>query len=131
MASRTRHPAVSFFLFVIICGLGYLAYVNRDVFHGEPAGELLSQDQKALIQEKILKELEEEMCFRGLRGQLSWRPNEQRYLQDIELEDGDTCERKAREICDHVAQIIQEEAGVVATVIAYDRAGRELARKVL
>jgi hypothetical protein len=131
MSSRTRHPAVSFALFVLICGLGYLAYVNRDMFRGSPAEELLSQDQKELIQERILEELDEEMCFHGLRGQLSWRPNEQRYLQDIELEDGEVCERKAREICEHVAQIIYEQAGVVSTVIAYDRAGRELGRKVL
>ena len=131
MSRRIRHPAVSFALFVLICGMGWVAYENRDMFRGAPPDELLTQDQKKVIQERILKDMEDEACFFALRGHLSWRLNEQRYLQDIELEDGEICEGKAKAICEHIALLIRETAGVVATVIAYDRAGRELARIVL
>lgn len=130
MSRRTRSPAVSFALFVLICGMGWVAYENRDFFKGSPTEDLLSTDQKEIIQEKILEAFEDDMCFFGLRGHLSWRPNEQRYLQDIVLEDGERCEERARAICENVAQIIADEADVVATVVAYDRTGRELGRKV-
>jgi hypothetical protein len=129
MAGRTRHPLHSFLLFVLVCVGAWVAWQNRDFFKGSKE-ELLSRTQREELQEKILESLEREMCFHGLRGLLNWRPNEQRYLLDVELEDGEACEKKAREICEHIVTMIDEEAHVPATVIAYDRAGRELARRV-
>ncbi len=131
MARRTRHPAVSFALFLVICGMGWVAYENRDFFKGEPKEELLTSEVKAMLRETIYEVWENDECFLELRSNLNWRPNEHRYLLDIIVADGSSCEDGAKQLCWDIALLIQREAGVTATVIAYDRAGREVGRKVL
>lgn len=131
MSRRVRPPAVSFALFLLICGMGWVAYENRDFFKGEPKQELLTREIKDMLREQIYEDFENETCFLELRGGLNWRPNEHRYLLDIVVADGETCENGAKQICEDIALLIQREAGVIATVVAYDRAGREVGRKVL
>lgn len=130
MSARVRHPAISFALFLLLCGMGWAAYENRDVFQGSPAQELLGREAKDRLRESIQHTMEGEPCFLEVRGHLNWRPNEHRYLLDLVLADGELCELKADAICEQVARQIQDEASVVATVVAYDLAGRELGRKV-
>jgi hypothetical protein len=128
---RIRHPAVSLALFLVICGMGWVAYENRDFFKGEPTKELLTREVKDNLREEIYRSLETDECFLEIRGNLSWRPNDHRYLMDIVISDGELCELRAKRICEHIAVLVGEETGVVATIIAYDQAGRELARRVM
>lgn len=131
MSRRVRPPAVSFALFLVICGMGWVAYENRDFFRGEPKRELLSREVKDLLREEIYEVFESDACFIELRGSLSWRPNEQRYLLDIIVADGTSCEDGSKQLCWDIALLIQRQTGVSATVVAYDRAGRQIGRKVL
>jgi hypothetical protein len=128
---RVRPPAVSFALFLVICGMGWVAYEHRDFFRSDPPKELLTREKKDILREEIYRSLETDDCFLELRGALSWRPNEGRYLLDILVVDGELCELRAKQLCEEIAFLIQDEAGVIATVVAYDQAGRELGRKVL
>lgn len=131
MSRRNRHPAVSFALFLVICGMGWVAYENRDFFKSAPKEEILTSEVKAMLRETIYEVWEDDECFLELRSNLNWRPNAQRYLLDIVVVDGAACEDNARQLCWDIALLIQRETGVVATVVAYDRAGREVGRKVL
>ena len=131
MSRRVRHPAVSFGMFLIVVGMAYAVWENRGMLKGEKAGELLDQTAREEIQERIFNTFERDPCFSGLRSNISWRPNEQRYRLDIEVADGETCERNARGLCEQVALLIRERLHVEATVVAYDAAGREVGRCVL
>ena len=131
MSRRVRHPMVSFAMFLILVCMGYVVWENRGMLKGEPAGQLMDQATRAQLQDKIHETFEDDNCFSGLRSNVSWRPNEQRYRLDIEVEDGDGCESSARSLCEQVARLIQQQTDVVATVAAFDAAGREVGRWVL
>jgi hypothetical protein len=131
MARRVRHPAVSFGMFLIVVGMAYAAWENRDMLKGEKGGQLLDQTERAEIQDRIYSTFEKDPCFTGLRSNISWRPTEGRYRLDIEVADGETCERNARSLCEQVALLIRERLHVDATVVAFDAAGREVGRCVL
>ena len=128
---RIRSPLASFSLFLIVCGMGWVAWENREFFQPESEEIVLDLDLRDRVQEAVYDELNDDTCFFDLRGMLNWRPNERRYRLDLLIEEGETCERRAREICVRAAGIIQRETGVVATVVAFDSAGRELGRCVL
>ena len=131
MSRRVRHPMVSFAMFMIVVCMGYVVWENRGMLKGEKAGELMDRDTRDQLQEKIYDSFENHECFSGLRSNVSWRPNEQRYRLDIEVEDGDLCESGAKALCEQVAILIKQETEVVATVVAFDAAGREVGRCVL
>jgi hypothetical protein len=118
-------------MFLIVLGMAYAVWENRDALKGEKAGQLLDQTERADIQERIFETFEMDPCFSGLRSNISWRPNEGRYRLDIEVADGETCERNARNLCEQVALLIRERLQVEATVVALDAAGREVGRCVL
>ncbi len=131
MSRRVRHPMVSFAMFLIVVGMGFVVWENRHALKGEKAGQLLDQNTRTEIQDNIYEAFEQDECFSGLRSNISWRPNEQRYRLDIEVEDGDLCEQKAKSLCEQVAQMVKQQTGVMATVVAFDAAGREVGRCVL
>ncbi len=131
MARRVRHPLVSLAMFLVVCSMAYVVFENRHMLKREKVGQLLDQMTRDDVQDKVFETFENDGCFRGLRSNLSWRPNENRYRLDIEVEDGEDCENKAKALCEMIAHLIQDEAGVVATVAAYDAAGREVGRCVL
>ncbi len=131
MARRVRHPVVSFAMFLIVVGMAFVVWENRHVLKGEASGQLMDQNTRQDIQDKIFEAFENDTCFSGLRSNISWRPNEQRYRLDIEVEDGAHCEQNSRGLCEQIAQMIQSQTGVVATVVALDAAGREVGRFVM
>ena len=131
MARRVRHPLVSLAMFLVICSMAYAVWENRAVFKSEKARQVLDQTARDDIQDKIFARFETHECFNGIRGNLSWRPNEHRYRLDIDIADGADCENQARALCEQVAMLIRDEAHVVATVAAFDAAGREIGRFVL
>ena len=131
MARRVRHPMVSFAMFLIVVGMGFVAWENRHILKGEASGRLMDQPTRQGLQETILEAFESDACFAGFRNNINWRPNEQRYRLDIDIEDGASCESNARNLCEQIANMIKSETGVVATVVAFDAAGRELGRFVM
>ncbi|MDJ0523477.1 MAG: hypothetical protein QNJ90_15520 [Planctomycetota bacterium] len=131
MARRVRHPMVSFAMFLIVVGMGFVVWENRNMLKGEAAGELMDQTTRADLQDQIYETFESDDCFMGLRSNINWRPNEQRYRLDIEVADGQSCERGAKVLCEQIAHLIKDQTQVIATVIAFDAAGREVGRFVM
>jgi hypothetical protein len=131
MARRVRHPVVSFAMFLIVVGMALVVWENRHVLKGEASGQLMDQTTRQEIQDKIFETFESDTCFTGLRSNINWRPNEQRYRLDIEVEDGASCEQNSRGLCEQIAHLIKSQTGVVATVVAHDAAGREVGRFVM
>lgn len=115
-------------MFVLLCAGAYAVYTHRDMLRGSST-ELLPEAKKDQILDRIRQTVDSEACYVALRGTLNWRPNEQRYRLDFTVREN--CDVEARRLCREVAEIIREEAQVVATVIAYDDSGREVAREVL
>jgi len=131
MARRVRHPLVSFAMFLVVCTMAYAVWENRAGLKSQPAGQLLDRSTRDDVQDHVFTAFEDDDCFAGLRSNMNWRPNEQRYRMDIVVEDGADCEGKARTLCEQVAEMIREDTGISATVIAFDAAGREVGRCVL
>jgi hypothetical protein len=131
MSKRVRHPLVSFAMFLVVVAAGVVVWQHRDEFKGQPQEVVLERAVREALENDILDSLQDDGCFDGMRGHVNWRPNEGRYRLDLEIADGASCERRARALCEHVARMIQERTDRPATVIAYDRAGRELGRCVL
>ena len=128
---RNRSPLASFALFLVVCGMGWVAWENRDRLKGEKEAPVLEIDLRDKIEIAILDEYEHDTCFFDLRGHLNWRPNERRFRLDILLEETEKCEKRAREICTRIAQRISNETDRPCTVVAFDPSGRELGRCVL
>lgn len=122
---------VSLAMFLVLCGAGLAIWEHRHDLTYEPANVVLEAAVREAIQDEIMDTLEQDACFLGLRGNVSWRPNERRYRLDIDVAEGAGCESSARGICAQVAQIIRTRTGREATVVAFDPAGRELGRAVL
>ena len=128
MSGRVRKPLHSFILFLMVCGLAYLAWENRDFFENEPK-QLLTRNQVEELRERVVYAFQEDACFLEVRGNLNWRPREQRYRMEIVV--GNDCEMQARKLCEDIAHFVQQTYNVPATVFAFDDAGREVARAVL
>ena len=131
MSRRVRRPAVSFAMFMVVAAVGFVVWENRHELKGQPEHVILEREVREHIEEEILTALDRDSCFVGLRGHISWRPNEGRYRLDIEINDGAGCESKARGLCEQVARIVRERTNREATVSAFDGAGREVARCIL
>ncbi|MDA1194153.1 MAG: hypothetical protein O2894_03135 [Planctomycetota bacterium] len=131
MSRRVRHPLVSLGMFLVICGAGIAVWEHRHDLTYEPTNVVLQAQVRDDIQREIMEALAEEDCFLGIRGAISWRPNEKRYRLDIEIADGAGCEAGGRTLCERVAQIIARRTSREATVVAFDSAGREVGRAVL
>ncbi len=131
MARRVRHPLVSLAMFLVVCGMAYAVWENRAALKSTPAGQLLDRTTRDEIQDRVFTAFEDDDCFSGLRGNMNWRPNEQRYRLDIVVVDGAECEGRARSLCRQIAEMIREDTDIAATVIAFDASGREVGRCVL
>ena len=95
MSKRVRHPMVSFAMFLIVCGVGLAIWEHRHELTYEPANVVLEATVREAIQDDIMETLAQEDCFLGMRGNVSWRPNERRYRLDIDIEEGAGCEANA------------------------------------
>ncbi len=124
-AARTRHPLQSLFLFAVICAIGYFGWQNRHLITGSAKQHLTSQE-RSQIRQMILDEFGDHPDFMTVRA-ISWRPHEQRYRLDVELDD--SC-MTARSICHEIAAFVAAESEMKATVIGVDSTGRELGRAV-
>lgn len=131
MARRVRHPLVSFAMFLVVVGVGMVVWEHRNDLKRQPEHVILEREVREQIETSIDDALANDACYAGLRGHVSWRPNEGRYRLDIDIEDGASCENKARSICEVVARIVSERTNRSATVVAFDSAGREIGRCVL
>ena len=127
----TRHPMVSFALFLVLCSMGWATWTYRDELKSEGEVEVADTVIRDRVEEAILDEFSHDACFFDLRGRLNWRPNERRYRLDFVIETTEACERQARSLCKRIAQLINAETDVVATVIAFDASGREVGRYVM
>jgi hypothetical protein len=128
---RTRHPLVSLALFLIVGSMGWVTWEFRDELKYQRDAPILDSVLRERVEEAILDEFDHDACFFDLRGHLNWRPNERRYRLDILMEESSQCEKRADEICQRIAQRIHAESEIVATVVAFDSAGREVGRCVL
>lgn len=128
---RTRHPLVSFAFFLVVCSMAWITWEFRDELRHQRDAPVLDHILRDRVEEAILDEFDHDTCFFDLRGHLNWRPNERRYRLDILLEESLECEKRAKEICERIAHRIHAESEIVATVVAFDSAGREVARCVL
>lgn len=130
MSSRVNHPFKSFVLFVLVVGLGWAGYeylYKRGLLTGE-AAELLTQDHKEELRAAILTTYDRDPCFRDMRGNMNWRPNEQRYRVEIIVVDG--CEDRAKGLCQEIAKFVKDKSGSRASVWAFDSGQREVAHFV-
>jgi hypothetical protein len=130
MSSRVNHPLKSFVLFVLVLGAAWAGYeylYKRGLLTSE-ASELLSKDRKDGLREAILKFYDKDPCFRDMRGNMNWRPNEQRYRVELIVVDG--CEDRAKSLCEEIAQFIKHETNAKASVWAFDSGQREVAHFV-
>jgi hypothetical protein len=128
---RTRNPWVSLALFLVVCSMGYATWELRHELRWTQEVQTLDVEVRERVETIVVEEFEFDECFIDLRSRLSWRPSERRYRLDITLGESQECEGRAREICTRIAKRIEQETEVVATVVAFSPAGRELARCVL
>lgn len=128
---RARHPLISFSLFLIVCSMGWVAWEYRDELRSKEAPPPLASELRERVEDVILSEFDSDDCFLDISGGLNWRPSERRYRLDILLDNSSTCEERAQGICTRIAERIRADTDLVATVVAFDSAGRELARCVL
>ena len=126
----TNSPLKTLICLLIIGGLGYAAYANRDKLQeltkgAEPPPSSQIERLNGLIEQR----LENNGCVDGLRTQLLWRSHEQRWRLDILLLQ--ECEGEAKDICNEIAEMLQRETGKPATVWGYDVTDRLLAKVIL
>ena len=130
VSSRVNHPFKSLVLFLIVLGAGWAGYeylYKGGLLTGE-ASELLSQDRKEELREAILRAYDPDPCFKDMRGNMNWRPNEQRYRVEIIVMDG--CEQRARDLCEEIAKYVYSQSSSRASVWAFDSGQREVAHYV-
>ena len=125
--SHVRHPMKSFVMFLLLCGAAYAVYHYRHHFVQGPEKKLSAEDRVA-IRDDIVAKFGNEDAFIGIKGHLNWRPKEQRYRMDIEVQLG--YEEQANGLCERIARYIYESTEKEATVIAFDNANREVGRAV-
>lgn len=129
MAPRPRHPLKSVVMFLVVAGIGYTAYLNRDRLKGGGEGPIPAAEEIELITTAILERYEREDCFISMRTSLLWRKGEGRYRLDIEVDYG--CDRSAKSLTADIARLITGKSGKPSTVFAYDETDREVARTIL
>ena len=123
--NRTRHPLQSLFLFLVVCSIGYFGWQNRHLVMGSNAQHLTSE-QRTAMRGKIIAEFEKNPDFVTVRS-ISWRPREQRYRLDIELED--EC-LSPRDICDDIATFVNEDSEMTVSAMPARTVVREIGRAV-
>jgi hypothetical protein len=129
VSARVNHPLKSFILFLVVVGLGWLAYefiYVRRIFEGEP-DVFVSQQEKNLLRDMILDRYEGDLCFLEI-GQLLYRPKENLYR--VELRVGDGCSDRAKRICEEISVLVDEAVQKPAAVWALDAAGNSVAHYV-
>ena len=126
----TNSPLKTLICLLIIGGLGYAAYANRDKLQELTKGsEPPPASQVTRLSGLIDERLAHNDCVEGLRTQLLWRQHEQRWRLDILL--FQECETEARGICTEIAEMLQRETGKPASVWGYDATDRVLAKVIL
>jgi hypothetical protein len=131
VSTHVNPPWKSFLLFLIVGGLGWAGYeflYVRKAFSGQ-SGDLLSQDQRDKMRERIVAIYSDDKCFEGVRGNINWRVREDYYRVEIVVADG--CEDRAKNICQQIAEMLEEEYSVRSSVWAFDTGGRQVANHVL
>jgi hypothetical protein len=131
LSAHVNPPWKSFLLFLIVCGMGWAGYeflYVRKMFAGN-SGDLLSQDQRDAMREKIVGMYQDDRCFESVRGNINWRVREDYYRVEIIVSDG--CEQRAKPICQEIAEFIERTYKVRCSVWAFDSGGRQIANFVL
>ena len=125
-----RNPMVSLAMFLVLCCTGWVAWEKRDDIRWQ--GEVTTIDPRITegLIDSILETFERDECFVDLRSTLAWRPREQRYRLEIDVESGQTCEDASKTLCKRIADLISRQSGYKASVMAYDAGNREVGRYV-
>ena len=128
----TRNPLVSFALFLILCGMGFVAWEKRGEIRWGGSGEAPPVDAALTesVLDAVLEQFGDEDCFVELRGGLMMRPREERFRLEITVSSGRTCEDASTTLCKRIAHLIRSQSGYVATVVAYDSGDRQVGRYV-
>ena len=130
MSSRVNPPWKSFLLFLVVGGIawgGYEFLYVRKILSGGKT-DLLSQDQRDQIRERIVAIYSNEPCFVNVLGNISWRVRDDFYRVEITVTDG--CEERARAICREIVELLEEEYKVRSSVWAFDSGSRQVANHV-
>jgi hypothetical protein len=130
VAARTNHPLKTLVLLLFLagaCWAGYEYLVVRRVLGGGEKQVEVDAELHDRVRQAVLDEFGEEPAFLEL-GPLSCRYKEGNYR--LEFISGHGYEREARDLCERISRMIEEDFHLDASVWAYDRASVEIAHFV-
>jgi hypothetical protein len=131
VSSRVNSPLKSFVLFCLVGAMAWAGYeflYVRKVLSGGSSSELLSQDQRDQVRERIMAMYADDRCFGGVLGHISWRVRDDYYRIEISVNDG--CEERARTFCREICDMVDESYKVRCSVWAFDSGSRQVANHV-
>jgi len=117
-------------MFLVLCSMGWVVWQHRDEIRWQPDVPPPDPQIRERVVDAVLTAFGNEECFMDLRGDMAWRPREERYRLEIEVRSGQTCEDASTMLCKRIALLIRRESGHSATVLAYDSGGRRVGRFV-
>lgn len=129
LARRTNHPLKSFLLFVVACGLAWLAW---DYIHvqGGLKSESVAPDTSTLCEEArnaILERFQNDYCLDQI-DPIHYRTAQDHYR--VRFTVPHDCTGRARDMCVDIADYASTILDATVGVFAFDPAGNEIAKYV-